>query len=229
MPKSSCRSTRVTPDDVIIGLDLASTEHQVVVLDPAGQRLTRFRIPNSRVGFTELLRRTLPRLLGHPTRGRCFAFEATGHLWEAVANWLTVAGERYVLVNPLATFRVREARSMDRQKTDLTDAEEIAELARTGVATQTQLEAVPYVELRRAWGEYARLRDERARLKTLLSHQLYGFFPSSSATGTMYSPRGPSRCCVQGSRRRRSRRSPCLSSSPGSASINRGDDSGGTS
>jgi hypothetical protein len=38
-------------------------------------------------------------------------------------------------------------------------------------------EAGPYIELRRAWGEYARLRGERARLKTLLSHQLCGVFP----------------------------------------------------
>ena len=33
------------------------------------------------------------------------------------------------------------------------------------------------MQLRRASGEYARLRAERARLKTLLTHQLYGVFP----------------------------------------------------
>src|SRR5262252_4032383 len=27
------------------------------------------------------------------------------------------------------------------------------------------------------WGEYARLREERARLKVLVAHQLYGLFP----------------------------------------------------
>lgn len=173
MPKSSCR---LTPDDVVIGLDLASTEHQAVVLDAAGKRLTRFRVPHSRAGVAELLRRTAPAALG--CRGdRLFAFEATGHLWTGLAHLLGAAGARYVLVNPLATFRVREARSMDRQKTDVSDAEQIAELARTGLVTETQLEAAPYVELRRAWGEYARLRDERARLKTTLSHQLYGLFP----------------------------------------------------
>jgi hypothetical protein len=31
--------------------------------------------------------------------------------------------------------------------------------------------------LRRAWGEYRRLREERARLKVLVAHQLYGLFP----------------------------------------------------
>ena len=129
---------------MVIGLDLASAEHQVVVLTAAGQRLTRFRIPHSRAGLAELLRRTTPAALGRAGGARVFAFEATGHLWEAVAYVLRVRGERYVVVNPLATFRVREARQLSREKTDLTDAEQIAELCRTGLVTRTQLEARPY-------------------------------------------------------------------------------------
>src|SRR5215470_17593348 len=55
---------RLGSDDVVIGLDLASAEHQVVVLTSVGQRLTRFRIPHSRAGLAELLRRTTPAALG---------------------------------------------------------------------------------------------------------------------------------------------------------------------
>src|SRR5262245_15579056 len=98
-------------------------------------------------------------------------------MWEAVAYVLRGRGERYVVVNPLATFRVREARQLSREKTDRTDAEQIAELCRTGLVTRTQLETRPYLALRRAWGEYRRLREERARLKVLIAHQLYGLFP----------------------------------------------------
>jgi transposase len=90
---------------------------------------------------------------------------------------LTEEGLPYVLVNPLATFRVREARQMGRDKRDVTDAEQIAHLLRTGLVTQTQLEAGPYLAVRRAWAAYSRLRAERARLKTLVSHQVYGVFP----------------------------------------------------
>jgi len=174
MPDDRCR---LGSDDVIIGLDLASAEHQAVVLTVAGQRLTRFRIPHTRAGLEDLLRRTTPAALGRAGGARIFAFEATGHLWEAVAYVLRVRGERYVVVNPLATFRVREARQLSREKTDLTDAEQIAELCRTGLVTRTQLETRPYLALRRAWGEYVRLREERARLKVLVAHQLYGLFP----------------------------------------------------
>ena len=168
---------RLGSDDVVIGLDLASAEHQAVVVTAAGKRLTRFRMPHTRAGLEELLRRTTPAALGRPGGARVFAFEATGHLWEAVAYVLRARGEPYVVVNPLATFRVREARQLSREKTDLTDAEQIAELCRTGLVTRTQLEARPYLALRRAWGEYARLREERARLKVLVAHQLYGLFP----------------------------------------------------
>ena len=158
-------------------MDVASAEHQAVVLTAAGQRLTRFRIPHARAGLEARLRRTMPAALGRGGGTRVFAFEATGHVWEAVAYVLRARGERYVVVNPLATFRVREARQLSREKTDLTDAEQIAELCRTGLVTRTQLEARPYLALRRAWGEYRRLREERARRKVLVAHQLYGLFP----------------------------------------------------
>jgi len=36
---------RLGSDDVVIGLDLASAEHQAVVLTAAGQRLTRLGFP----------------------------------------------------------------------------------------------------------------------------------------------------------------------------------------
>ena len=70
-----------------------------------------------------------------------YAFEATGHLWEAVAYVLREQALPYVLVNPLATFRVREARQVGRDKRDVTDAEQIAHLLRTGMTTRTQLRA----------------------------------------------------------------------------------------
>ena len=102
MPDDRCR---LGSDDVVIGLDLASAEHQVVVLTADGQRLTRFKIPHSRVGLEELLRRTAPAALSRPGGSRVFAFEATGHVWEAVAYILRARGERYVVINPLTTFR----------------------------------------------------------------------------------------------------------------------------
>ena len=147
------------------------------MLDAQGHRLTSFKVPHSRDGLRELVERCTSRRVCRE-RGRAhFGFEAAGHVWEAVGAFLEQRALRYHVVNPLATFRVREARQMGRDKRDLTDAEQIAQLLRTGVVTQCQLLPAKYMQLRRTWGEYHRLRRERARLKTLLVHQLYGVFP----------------------------------------------------
>lgn len=163
------------PDDIAVGLDLGSQGHQAVIVAADGRRLTSFRVEHSRAGLTELMRRATAERWR--ARRAVFAFEATGHLWEAVAYVLAEQGLPYVLVNPLATFRVREARQMGRDKRDVTDAEQIAHLLRTGMTTRTQLESEAYLRLRRTWGAFLRVRQERARLKTLVSHQLYGAFP----------------------------------------------------
>lgn len=163
------------PHDIAVGIDLATTGHVVAILSADGARITRFRIRHSTQGLQELLRRA-KRHVGDGGRA-WFAFEGTGHVWPCVAHFLAEKRERYRLINPLATHRVREARQMGRDKSDVTDAEQIADLLRTGITTDTQLMPPAYVELRRAFGEYDRLRFERARLKTLLTHQLYGLFP----------------------------------------------------
>lgn len=171
----SADRSHLGPDDIAVGLDLGSQGHQAVILASDGRRLTSFRVDHSRAGLAELVRRAMPERW-HARRA-VYAFEATGHLWEAVAHVLREQALPYVLVNPLATFRVREARQMGRDKRDVTDAEQIAHLLRTGMTTRTQLEPEAYLTLRRAWGAFQRLRKERARLKTLVSHQLYGAFP----------------------------------------------------
>lgn len=133
-------------DDIIVGIDLAAREHQVVIVDANGRRLTRFRVAHSRSGIAELLRRS--QAAKWEAAERTFAFEATRHVWEALAARLEEADERYVIVSPLAVFRLREARRMDRTKTDLTDAEQIADLARTGMITSTRPLHGPYLALR---------------------------------------------------------------------------------
>ena len=98
------RRLRLQPENIIVGLDLAGAQHHAVVCQAEGERLTRFRVPHSLVGFEDLARRS--RLLTpQPSGRRVFAFEATGHVWEALAHFLQAHGEEYVIVNPLATFR----------------------------------------------------------------------------------------------------------------------------
>ncbi len=80
-------------DDIIVGIDLAAREYQEVIIGADGRRLTRFRVPRSRDGIAELLRRS--RAKSWQATGRVFAFEATGHVWQALAAILEERGERY--------------------------------------------------------------------------------------------------------------------------------------
>jgi hypothetical protein len=102
------------------------------VQDPARAGGARGTAPAHHAGRPRP-RRGCPRfrLRGDRTRG------------EAVAYVLRARGERYVVVNPLATFRVREARQLSREKTDLTDAEQIAELCRTGLSLRPNWRPAP--------------------------------------------------------------------------------------
>jgi hypothetical protein len=53
-------------------------------LDATGRRLTRFRVSHSRDGLAELVRHSRP--ASWQAAGAVFAFEATGHVWEALAE-----------------------------------------------------------------------------------------------------------------------------------------------
>ena len=46
-----------TSDEIFVGIDLATRQHQVVVLDAQGCRLTSFKVPHSRAGLRELVER----------------------------------------------------------------------------------------------------------------------------------------------------------------------------
>jgi hypothetical protein len=57
---------RLVCDHITVALDLAAGEHQVVIVDGAGKRLTRFSIAHSRPSIAELLRRSRPERWGMP-------------------------------------------------------------------------------------------------------------------------------------------------------------------
>ena len=48
-------------DDIFVGIDLATRQHQIVVLDAEGRRLTSFKVPHSKAGLTELVQRCTSR------------------------------------------------------------------------------------------------------------------------------------------------------------------------
>ena len=182
-----------TSDDIFVGIELATRQHQVVVLDAQGCRLTSFKVPHSRAGLRELVERCTSRRVRREGLVH-FAFEATGLVWEAV-GCLSWRSTHFGI-----TWSIRwrpvgytEARQMGRDKGKLTDADaDRTLLLRTGVVTQCQLLPANYMQLR-FWpgGNTDRLRRECARLKTLLVHRaLRGLHRNWSASGTLVTAPG---------------------------------------
>lgn len=132
-----------------IGIDIASENHVVAVLDGEGAILVK---PTS---FTEDLsgyQKLLP-LLGPPEEA-LVALEATGHYWQNLFATLTASGFAVALLNPLRTRRFAEV-DLPRAKTDAVDALSLARFAREKEPKPTRLPDEATQELR----ELVRLRD----------------------------------------------------------------------
>ena len=86
-----------------------------------GRRLSSFRVAHSRADLAELIRHADPRRW--QARRLVIAFEATGHLWEAIAHVLTEHG--VVLCTRESAGHVSRAKRgrIGRDEWDITDAE----------------------------------------------------------------------------------------------------------
>ena len=109
---------------MFVGIDWASTEHAVCVLDQTGKTVRAFRIPHSAAGFDDLVARL--RRLGAPA-GLPVALERPdGRL----VDRLLEAGHPVVAVQPNAIKAWRDAEVLSGAKHDPGDAALIADYLR---------------------------------------------------------------------------------------------------
>lgn len=131
------------------GIDIASENHVVAVVDVDGQvvvKATSFK--EDAGGYDRLLA-----LLGTPD-GCLVAMEATGHYWQNLFAALAAAGFTIALLNPIRTHHFAKE-EMARTKTDAIDALGIARFAQQKRPVATKLPDSATQELR----EIVRLRD----------------------------------------------------------------------
>jgi transposase len=153
-----------------VGIDWASTKHDVCVLDPQGQALSRFEIPHSAEGLSELLRRLL-------------RFAAAEHLAVALerpsgllVDTLVEAGLSVVPIHPNALKAARPRYSAAGAKSDAHDAYLLADLLRTDGHRFRALRAPsdPTKALRAA----VRTRDDLIATRVQLANQLRSLLES---------------------------------------------------
>ena len=155
------------------GIDLASEEHRLVVVEPDGRRLDERRYSHSEEGITALVRRLLELAVGR------VAIERPNGL---VVDRLLAAGIAVVAVHPNQLAASRDRYRAGGGKSDGFDAYVLAELARTDMHRFRLLE--PDNDETRALRALTRAREDlveqRVALANQLRAQLEAFWPGAT-------------------------------------------------
>ena len=162
---------------LFVGIDWASEEHAVHVMDPTGRKLSAFNIAHSRDGFDRLIKK----LAGLGAAGEIpVAIERPdGRLVDALLE----AGHPVVAVHPNAIKAWREAEVTSGAKSDPGDAEVIAEYLRL---RQRKLRVLsPFSDATRALRAVVRARDDLVDQRVAANNQLEAcldaFWPGAKA------------------------------------------------
>ena len=151
------RRAELTPETLIVALDLGKRQHAVWVTDSTRIPMDTWMMPATPEGFATLFDRTR-RLQQQFERPQVlFAMEPTSHYWKLAVQQIMDRGARYRLVQPLSVRRAREEQRYTWAKGDRIDAELIATLIANGTWLDKQLETGP-------WGTWEQLARARLRL-----------------------------------------------------------------
>jgi transposase len=153
---------------VHVGVDTAKLFHVLVTIGPDGKRSRPYRVVVSRAGFEATdahLRALYPDL---EPRQMLVGLEFAGHHGFTFARFLAERGYAVVNVLPVYTNRSKELEDNSPNKTDATDAAQIARLVGMSVFVRFPFLASPYVELRVLSVQRHRLTVEATRFKNRL-------------------------------------------------------------
>jgi transposase len=167
-------------DEVLfVGDDWAQDHHDVELMDPAGRRLAKARVPEGVAGIARL-HAMIGEQLGEDTDEAqvIIGIETDRGPWVAA---LIAAGYTVFAINPLQVARYRERHSVSGAKSDAADAHTLADMVRTDShqlrpMSQNSAEAEAVKVLTRA---HKTLIWERTRHTQRLRHALRDYFPAA--------------------------------------------------
>jgi transposase len=167
----------IKPGTLFAGVDVARQTHVVTVITGQARRVGRFTFANTRAGFETFFRRLEALRRTHRAPEVIVAMEPSGSLWMPLAQAVEERHGHYVLVNAYTVHQRRQGDALDRAKDDWRDSATIAELARTGVFTQTRLLSERYAALRHLGQRLEVTAREIARHKNRLHADIAVVFP----------------------------------------------------
>ena len=99
----------ITPQTVIMGVDIAKTEQWARFVDYRGVEIGKaIKFRNDRNGFEIIVAEIIRRCKEKSAEKIIVGMEPTGHYWKALANYLMKKGITVVLVNPFHTKKAKE-------------------------------------------------------------------------------------------------------------------------
>lgn len=173
------RIERITPQDLIVGIDIAKEIHVAAATNFRGvQQGAICSFTNDEVGFQKLMiwkeKLEQSTKLSHET---IFGMEPTGHYGVALASWLDQQGYSVMLVNPMTTKRNKENRDNRQSKNDGKDALVIADVICRGYYSPMLWHHVTYRKLRHAVTEREALATDAVRLGNQIQKVIDQLFP----------------------------------------------------
>ena len=161
---------------IYAGVDIAKMDHVIGAVDETGAEVAKpMRFKNSEAGFERCVA-WLESVA--ESEGEVFvAMEATGRYWMACFAYLTAAGYRACVVNPMQVHAMRKVKSMAGVKNDRIDAWLIAETLRQGGYDETRLATDEVQALKQLTRYHQGLKQELATVKTQAICVLDAYFP----------------------------------------------------
>lgn len=161
---------------IYAGVDIAKMDHVIGAVDEAGAEIAKpMQFKNSEAGFERCI--AWLESVAESEDDVFVGMEATGHYWMACFAYLTAAGYRVCVVNPMQVHAMRKLKSLSGVKNDRIDAWLIAEALRQGDYDQTRLATDEVQALKQLTRYHQSLKQELATVKTQAICVLDAYFP----------------------------------------------------
>ena len=165
---------------IYAGVDIAKVDHVIGAVDETGAEAARpMKFKNSEAGFERCI--AWLESVAESEDDVFVGMEATGHYWKACFAYLTAAGYRVCVVNPMQVRAMRKLKSLSGVKNDRIDSWLIAETLRQGDYDETRLATDEVQALKQLTRYHQGLRQELAAVKSQAICVLDAYFPEYAA------------------------------------------------
>lgn len=161
---------------IYAGVDIAKADHVIAAVDETGAEVARpMAFKNTEAGFERCV--AWLESIAQTEDDVFVGMEATGHCWMACFAYLTAAGYRACVVNPMQVSAMRRLKGLSGVKNDRIDSLLIAETLRQGNYDETRLATDEVQALKQLTRYHQGLKQELATVKTQAICVLDAYFP----------------------------------------------------